>query len=237
MPMRKTAPAPIVGAVLLITAMTFGHATADATPTDAVSYRADTTSTATVITTDSGSMAAENGIFTIRAADGSVLAGAELSFRVDDFVFPIAADIAGDTATLTPRFDLAHATYRPVALPYEDKAPWKNEYDREQAAWSRMTSTISMGATIGTLTGGLAGAAVGCVLGGIAGATVAAATIVGLFGPFVPAAAVGCLGGIVAVGALGTVAGQLLVTGPVAIMAAAQYFTTINDVETPWGTY
>ncbi|MCP2315757.1 hypothetical protein APR12_001090 [Nocardia amikacinitolerans] len=37
-----------------------------------------------------------------------------------------------------------------------------------------------------------------------------------------------CLGGIVAIGALGTVAGQLLVTAPVAVLAATQYFTTIN---------
>ncbi len=70
---------------------------------------------------------------------------------------PIAADISDRTATLTPQLDMAKATYQPVALPFEDKAPWKNEYDREQAAWSRMTSTISMGATIGTLVGGLGG--------------------------------------------------------------------------------
>ena len=75
----------------------------------------------------------------------------------------------------------------------------------------------------------LGGAAVGCVLGGIAGATIAAATIIGMFGPFIPAAAIGCLGGIVAIGALGTAAGQLLVTAPLALMAAVQYFTTINE--------
>jgi hypothetical protein len=79
------------------------------------------------------------------------------------------------------------------------------------------------------MVGGLGGAAVGCVLGGIAGATVAAATIVGMFGPFIPAAAIGCLDGIMAVGALGTAAGQLPVTAPVAIMAAIQYFTTVNS--------
>jgi hypothetical protein len=130
------------------------------------------------------------------------------------------------------KYRLAHAVYKPVALPFEDKAPWKNEYDREQAAWTRLTSTITMGATLGTLVGGLGGlggGAVGCVLGGIAGATVAAATIVGLFGAFIPAAAIGCLGGIIAVGALGTLAGQLLVTGPVAIGAAIQYLATVNQ--------
>ena len=194
-----------------------------------VHYSAMRNRAATIIETDAGSLVDENGVFKIKAADGGVVAGAELSFRVDDFVFPIAAEIHDRTATLTPRFDVAHAVYKPVALPYEDTAPWKTPYDREQAAWSRLTSTITAGATVGTVVGGVAGGALGCILGGIAGATVAAATIVGMFGPFIPAAAVGCLGGIVAVGALGTLAGQLLVTAPVAIMAAMQYFTTINQ--------
>ncbi|TQM31969.1 hypothetical protein [Nocardia bhagyanarayanae] len=223
--MRST----IATCALLTAALAFGAATASAAPeSGAVGFSATATETSAVITVDSGSMVVDDGEFEIRAADGTVLAGTELSFRVDDFVFPIAAEIAGRSATLTPRFDLAHAVYRPVALPFEDQAPWKTEYEREQAAWSRMTSTISMGATIGTLVGGLGGAAVGCVLGGVVGATVASATILGLFGPFIPAAAVGCLGGIVAIGALGTVAGQLLVTAPVAVLAATQYFTTIN---------
>ncbi|MEV5651423.1 hypothetical protein AB0L57_24505 [Nocardia sp. NPDC052254] len=210
-----------------VTVASTGLATAN--PADpAVNYTATTTPTQTIIATDAGSLVNDHGVFTVRAADGTTLAGTDLSFRVDDFVFPIDADIAGRTATLTPRFDLAHATYRPVALPYDDTAPWKTPYDREQAAWTRMSSTIMTGASLGTLIGGLGGAAAGCVLGGIAGATVAAATIVGMFGPFIPAAAVGCLGGVVAVGALGTVAGQLLVTAPAAVMAAVQYFTTVN---------
>ena len=200
-----------------------------APPPNAVHYETTATPKGTVIKTDAGSLAVDKGVFEIKSPTGKVLAGSALSFRVDDFVFPIAARINGRTATLTPQFDLAHASYRPVALPFEDQAPFKNQYDREQAAWSRMASTITTGATVGTMVGGLSGAAVGCLLGGIAGATVAAATIVGMFGPFIPAAAVGCLGGIVAVGALGTVVGQLLVTAPTTIMAAVQYFTTINE--------
>ncbi|WP_039798560.1 hypothetical protein [Nocardia araoensis] len=196
---------------------------------DAVGFTAHATDTQSIITTDAGSMVVEDGVFKVKAANGTVLTGMPLTFRVDDFEFPIAADIADRTATLTPQFDMAHATYKPVALPFEDKAPWKTDYDREQAAWSRMTSTITMGATLGTLIGGLGGGAVGCILGGIAGATVAAAAIVGLFGAFIPAAAIGCLGGIVAVGALGTLAGQILVTAPVALGAAIQYFATINQ--------
>ncbi|AHH17490.1 hypothetical protein NONO_c26980 [Nocardia nova SH22a] len=206
---------------------------AGAAQTPAVNYTVAVSDRATEISTDSGSMDVENGVFRIKAADGTVLAGSELFFRVDDFVFPITADIHDHTATLRPRLDSRHAVYRPVALPYQDSAPWKTPYDREQAAWNRMFQTLTTGATVGTLVGGVAGGAVGCVLGGIAGATVAAATIIGMFGPFIPAAAVGCLGGIVAVGALGTLAGQLLVTAPVAILAAVQYFTTINQPFVP----
>ena len=218
----------LLAATVGFTVVSTGVAPAD-TPDPAVNYTATTTGASTIIETDAGSLVDDDGTFRIEAADGTVLAGTDLSFRVDDFVFPIDADIDGRTATLTPRLDAAHAVYRPVALPYQDSAPWKTPYDREQAAWSRLTSTLTAGATIGTLVGGLAGSGVGCLLGGIAGATVAAATIVGMFGPFVPAAVVGCLGGIVAIGALGTVAGQLLVTAPAAILGAAQYFTTINE--------
>ncbi|WP_338770586.1 hypothetical protein V7968_08255 [Nocardia vulneris] len=220
---------------LLIAALGVTAGTVHAAPAadEAVHFTAESVDSTSIIKTDAGSMVVEDGVFKIKAANGAVVAGAPLTFRVDEFEFPIAADISDRTATLTPQLDLSKATYKPVALPFEDKAPWKNEYDREQAAWSRMTSTISMGATIGTLVGGLGGAAVGCVLGGIAGATVASATIIGLFGPFIPAAAVGCLGGIIAVGALGTVAGQIFVTAPVAIGAAIQYFATINQPPVP----
>ncbi|MCP2321196.1 hypothetical protein APR12_006586 [Nocardia amikacinitolerans] len=199
----------------------------------AINFTANATDTSSIVSIDAGSLVVEDNALKIKAADGTVVAGTPLTLRIDDFEFPIAADIADRTATLTPQLSMDKAVYKPVALPFEDKAPWKNEYDREKDAWSRMTSTIGMGASIGTLVGGLGGGAVGCLLGGIVGATVASATIIGLFGPFIPAAAVGCLGGILAVGALGTLAGQILVTAPVAISAAIQYFTTINAPFTP----
>ncbi|MET9211310.1 MULTISPECIES: hypothetical protein [unclassified Nocardia] len=205
-----------------------GTAQAEPTGPAPVGFTAHATESASIIAIDAGTLTIENGALTVKTDDGTVVAATPLRFAVDDFVFPIAAHIDGRTATLTPDLSLDSAVYRPVALPFEDKAPWKTEYDREQAAWARLTTTISTGAAVGTLIGGLGGAAVGCVLGGVVGATVAAATIIGLFGPFLPAAAVGCLGGVLAVGALGTVAGQLLVTAPVAIGAVIQYVSTIT---------
>ncbi|WP_069162042.1 hypothetical protein [Nocardia altamirensis] len=225
--MRKFAvSSALLIAALGVTAGTVNAAPAPEAESGAVNFTANATDTQSIIKTDSGSMVVEDGVFKVKAANGTTIAGTELKFRVDEFEFPIAANISGNTATLTPQTDMAHATYKPVALPFEDKAPWKNEYDREQAAFNRLKDTIAMGATIGTLVGGLGGAAVGCVLGGIMAPIAAMATIIGLFGAFIPAAAVGCLFGIVSVGALGVVAGQILVTAPVAIGAAIQYFAT-----------
>ncbi len=227
--MRRVA----VTSAMLIAAIGVTAGTVNAAPADndVVYYKATTTDQNTVISTDAGSMVEEDGVFKIKAANGTTVAGTDLKFRVDDFVFPIEAKIDGRNATLTPQFVAEKAVYQPVALPYEDTAPWKTPYDREQAAWSRMTSTISMGATIGTLVGGIGGAAVGCILGG---ATLGAVTsaLTAMFG-LAAGVVAGCLAGFLAMGALGTLAGQLLVTAPVAILAAAQYFTTINQPFTP----
>ncbi|MBL1074851.1 hypothetical protein JK358_10650 [Nocardia sp. 2] len=222
-----------VSAALLSTAVAVASGTASAAPEVAdagvINYSMTTTETQQIIKTDAGSMVVEDGVFKVKAANGTTVAGTELKFRVDDFEFPIAAEIADRTATLTPQFDLAHAAYKPVALPYENQAPWKSEYEREQAAWSRMTSTLGLGASIGTLVGGISGAALGCVIGaGVAfGATLPLAAMFGL-GPLG-----GCLIGASTLGFLGTLLGQVFVTAPVAILAAAQYFTTINQPFTP----
>ncbi|MEV6557133.1 hypothetical protein AB0M22_15535 [Nocardia sp. NPDC051756] len=217
---------------LLIAALGVTAGTVNAAPAvdDApINFTSQATDTQSVISIDSGSLVVEDEALKIKAANGTTVAGTPLKFRLDDFEFPLAADISGRTATLTPQLEMDKATYKPVALPFEDKAPWKTEYDREQAAFNRMKDTIAMGATIGTLTGGLGGAAVGCVLGGALGGVIVGGTIVGLFGPFVGGIIAGCLAGAAAVGALGTIAGQIFVTAPVAIGAVIQYFTTINQ--------
>ncbi|MGV9666764.1 hypothetical protein ACWDUL_17640 [Nocardia niigatensis] len=216
-------------AALTIAATGVAAGTAYAGPAEknpaAIDYTAQTTDSGTVIRTDAGSLAVEDGALKIKAPDGTTVAGTELKFRVDEFEFPIAAQVSDRTATLTPQLDVNHAVYQPVALPYEDQAPWKTQYDREQAAWNRLRDTIGLGATVGTLVGGLGGAALGCIAGIGVGlvATGALATLFGA-GPLA-----GCVVGAATVGFLGTIAGQLFVTAPVAIAAAVQYFTTINQ--------
>ncbi|MTE12135.1 hypothetical protein [Nocardia aurantiaca] len=215
-------------AALVIAAMGVTAGTVNAAPAadnGVIDYAATTSDTNTIIHTDGGSMVVEDGAFKIKADNGTVLAGLPLNFRVDDFEFPIATEIADHTATLTPQYDMDHAVYKPINLPYEDQAPFKSDYDREQAAWNRMKDTISTGATIATLVGGIGGAAVGCVAGIGAGlvATGALATLFGL-GPLG-----GCVLGAATVGFLGTLAGQLFVTAPVTIAAVYNYFVTINQ--------
>ncbi|MEU8895049.1 hypothetical protein [Nocardia sp. NPDC048505] len=223
--MRKfAATSALLIAALGVTAGTVNAAPAE---TDApINYTIDSTDTQSILSIDQGSIVAEDGALKIKDAAGNLVAGTPLIMKIDEFEFPIAADISGRTATLTPQLDMDKAVYKPVALPFENQAPWKTEYEREQAAFNRMKDTIAMGATIGTLVGGLGGAAVGCVLGGATGAVLSSAltALLGLPAGFLA----GCIAGVLLVGALGTLAGQILVTAPVAIGAAIQYFATIS---------
>ncbi len=221
--MRKfAATSALLIAAMGVTAGTV-HADATAAPVP-VEYTATTTETESIISVEQGSLAIEDGALKIKNNVGTTVAGTPLTFRLDDFELPIAAELTGDnTVKLAPVADVTKAVYKPVALPYEDKAPWKNEYEREQAAWSRLTSTISMGATIGTLVGGIGGAAAGCVIGAGIGLVLTGALLT-LFGAG-PIA--GCVAGAAAVGFLGVLAGQIFVTAPFAIGAAIQYFATI----------
>ncbi|MVU79697.1 hypothetical protein GPX89_20945 [Nocardia sp. ET3-3] len=228
--MRKfAATAALAVAALGITAGTVNAAPA-ADDNGSINYTITQNSdTSTVLRTDGGSLVVENGNLELKASNGNVVAGMPLSFKVDDFTFPIAADISDHTATLTPQFDMDHAKYTPenvkdVALPYEDQAPWKSDYDREQAAWNRMKDTIGLGATVASLVGGLGAAAVGCAIGGVT-AGIATGPLALMFGA---GPLVGCLVGASALGFVGVIAGNVLITAPVAIAAAIQYFTTIN---------
>src|SRR5262245_35582791 len=142
MQIRKLAAASILTVAAI--GLTSGTAYADPAPAPAssnnldvelaprINYRAFDNGGAAVITTDAGSITVANGQFQILAGDGTVVGGVPLELRVDDMSMPIDAQIDGNTATLTP--DPARAVYKPVAMPFQDSAPWKTQYEREQAA-------------------------------------------------------------------------------------------------------
>lgn len=189
-----------------------------------VTYKAYQDGATAVISVASGSLLVDHGRFEIRSATGKVVAGVPLSFNVGDIAFPIEAKVAGATAWLTPKLDRSRATYRPVALPYQKDAPWKSRYDREQAAWNRMSSTIVTGAAVGAIVGAVSAGALGCLLGGVSGAVVTAPLFLLLGGG--PVA--GCLVGATMLAPVGTLVGSIFVGAPVAIASVIQYQDTVN---------
>ncbi|MCP2315701.1 hypothetical protein APR12_001034 [Nocardia amikacinitolerans] len=190
-----------------------------------VRYTAYKDGNAAVVTVDSGRLVVDNGQFQIRSNDGRILAGVPLEVNIDDIAFPVDVAIEGNSASLTPVLDPARARYAPVALPFQDSAPWRTPYEREQAAWNRMTQTVTMGAAVGAIVGAVGSGLIGCLLGGAAGAALTGplATLFGA-GPLA-----GCLIGAGALAPLGMMAGSIMVAAPVAIAAFVQYQTTINE--------
>lgn len=195
-----------------------------------INYKAYDNGASAVITTDAGTLNVADGKLQIKDNAGIVVGGLPLQLGIDQFTLPISAKVEGNTATLTPELD--KAVYHDVALPFEESAPWKTPYEREQAAWTRFTSTVSLGAAIGVIIGAVSAAVVGCAAGIGLVAIPATPVILGSFGALaavgIPAALLGCVGGAALFAPVGTLVGAIAVGAPVAIAAGIQYFTTIN---------
>ncbi|QIS15657.1 hypothetical protein [Nocardia arthritidis] len=169
-----------------------------------------------VVKTDAGTLFAKDGQFDVLDADGHVAAGMPLSYRLDDKVFPIAAEIDGHTAILTPGTDPATATQAPspALKPIDAQA----DFD---AALSAAGTQFGLATGVGSLVGTIIGGGVGCVAGAVVGAV--------LMPPiFLPGAVGGCLAGIVAGVALGAAAGTIVLGVPVGIASAIQFFQRLN---------
>ncbi|OQS16411.1 hypothetical protein B0T36_05450 [Nocardia donostiensis] len=220
-----TAAALALGSATAIAAPDTGSAPLSVDLAPRINYTAYKNGTAAVITVDAGKLIVDNGQFQIRSAAGEILAGVPLEFNIDDIAFPIDAEIEGNTATLTPVLDPERARYNPVAMPFQEHAPWTTPYEREQAAWARMNSTIIMGATVGAMVGAIGAGTIGCLLGGAAGAALTSplATLLGA-GPLA-----GCLIGAGAFAPVGALAGSIFIGAPVAIAAFIQYHTTNTE--------
>ncbi len=199
---------------LVIAGMVSTAATSTAVPTqtpdETIGYTARAVDGAAVITTDAGSLDIADGQFRVLSNTGKVVADVPLSYHLDDKVFPIAASISGNTATLTP------------VLPRHEVAAFKSQEDRDKAAFDNMRNQIGFGVTIGAIVGTVVGAAVGCVVGGVVAAPTAIFTAV--FGPLA-----GCVVAGAAMAPVGALGGTLLIAGPVAAVSAIQYFTVVNE--------
>ncbi|MBC7301994.1 MAG: hypothetical protein H5T78_13695 [Nocardia sp.] len=221
---------------LLIAAMGVAAGTAHAEPAAAaplpvnLAYEIDEAAGTVKLTADSGSLVAENGKLTVKANDGTVMAGIPLATQIFDHEFPVAAQVADDrTVTLKPELDEQKAVYKPVALPFEGQAEFKNEYEREKAAYSRMKDNIGLAATVAGLTTTVIGGLIGCI-GGAALGTAASAPVAFLLGA---GPVVGCIVGAAAGASFLGIVGTIAITVPVAIVEVVNYFGIINSPFVP----
>lgn len=234
------ATAVIAAAALSVTAVTAN--TASAQPDSAsnssvitdlasgIHYNASLVDHSVVISTDAGSLAAKDNQFQIIDGSGKAVASLPLSFVRGGLSYPIAAQINGNTATLTPNTDPSAAT--PVA----SDAPVVKDIDATanpnfNQALSNLTNEVAVGVAVGSLIGTAIGAGIGCVLGGaVVGAGATAATIGTLT---IPGAIGGCLVTGAAMGAIGAVAGTIFVGGPVAAVALFQFASELANPPAP----
>ncbi|MFC9896294.1 hypothetical protein ACFVMC_21610 [Nocardia sp. NPDC127579] len=186
-----------------------------------INYTTNNDGNSAVVTTDAGSLVVKDGQFQILSPAGDIVGGVPLEVNVEDIVYPVRATIEGNRATLTPVVEAAF--YRPAVFAPKQVAASTPE-QREQAAWSKFGSRLSVGAAVGAIIGAIGAGVVGCVAGGVLGLglTLPVALLLG-GGPIA-----GCLAGAMTLGPLGAMAGTIVVGAPVAIAAAIEYFNAVN---------
>lgn len=151
-----------------------------------------------IVNTDSGKISTEDGQLVIRNAAGEVVSANTLGYLNGDKVFPVAAQVKGNTATLTPSKDATKAT--PVSK-------YSNLHQVDlPAAVSAIKDPIGLTAQVGGFIGGAAGLVGGCLLGAAAGAAVSAPA--GLLFGAGPIA--GCVGGALLLGSGASLAGTAI---------------------------
>ncbi|MET9490496.1 hypothetical protein [Nocardia sp. NPDC006630] len=237
------ATATIAIAALSITAVTANTAYAEpnassnnSVTTDiapGIHYKANIVDHSVVIATDAGSLAVKDNQVQIVDGTGAAVATVPLSYQRDGKSFPIAAQIDGNTATLTPNTDPA------AGQPIAPSAPVIKEVDATananfNQALSNLTNEVSVGVALGSLIGTVVGAGIGCIAGGTAVALGATAISIGTL--TIPGFLGGCLVTGAAGAAIGIVAGTIFVGGPVATVALFQFFNDLNTPPAPAAT-
>ncbi|MCX4093250.1 hypothetical protein [Nocardia sp. alder85J] len=200
---------------------------------------------------DSVVLSSTNGTFqtvgtslVVTNANGEGVDSIPLTYRKDATEFPIAAQISDNTVRLTP--DTKAEDGKPVEHPLSasdiaDVKPLTAQQitesftPRDQQELSAFGSRATISSATGAAIGAIIGGGLGCVIGaGIVG-TISGAVSALLAG--LPGAVVGCVAGAATVGTVGSLIGSALVTGPVLLWSAYQYFSTITSPCYGPGTY
>ncbi|MFC9968648.1 hypothetical protein ACFVH4_30850 [Nocardia ignorata] len=217
-------------AAMTALALCVGSANAHAEPTQTeVHYEISRQGDAAVLSTNDGKLQVVDGQLVLTTEADVPVAALPLSYRMDDKVFPIAATIDGDRATLTPSRDGGTPAEAATNVISQDAAVQQiaeSFTPRDQSALGVLAQRLTIGSAVAAIIGAVVGGGVGCLVGGAAGATIASPVIV-LLVPWVGATVAGCVLGAATLGAVGGMVGLVTVGGPLALFAAYQYFSTI----------
>ncbi|MFC4123348.1 hypothetical protein [Nocardia rhizosphaerae] len=219
-------------AAMTALALCVGAGTGNAEPAPAqteVRYEVSRSGDAAVVTTGDGKLRVVDDQLVLTTTDDVPVAALPLSYRMDDQLFPITAEIDGDTATLTPVRTGGTQVAAATDLVAPDAAAQQiaeSFTPRDQAALGVLAQRLGIGSAVAAIIGAVVGGGIGCLVGGAAGAVIASPVIV-LLAPWVGATVAGCVLGAATLGAVGTMAGLITVGGPLALFSAYQYFSTI----------
>ncbi|MFE3289958.1 hypothetical protein [Rhodococcus sp. NPDC059234] len=173
-----------------------------------------------VVQTAAGSLNVEGNHLVVRDGQGVAVEAVPLSLAFDGRAYPVAAQVAGNTATLTANTDPAVATPAPKLTPRDIDLP---------AAVSGVQPAIGLTASVGGFLGAAAGLVGGCILGAtVAGVVSAPAAMLFGAGPLA-----GCIGGALLLGATSSLAGTAIGGLGSALANAPQFMQVLNQPAAP----
>ncbi|MQY28441.1 hypothetical protein [Nocardia aurantia] len=246
--MRKfTAYAVLMAGALIVASGTSNAGPADpdhrAVELNGIHFTVDRQGDAVVLASPDGLFETVGDSVVIRDPAGNFNDSLPLSYRRDDQVYPIAAEIGDHSVRFTPASTGGHTVADPITPADIARgqelgsatAVAESFTPRDQTALGMFASRVGIGSVVGAVIGAIVGAGLGCVAGAAVGSvSVAVAT---LLGGVLPGAVVGCVAGVATVGTVGTLAGSALVAGPILLWSAYQYFSTILAPCAAPGTY
>ncbi|MFC9788218.1 hypothetical protein [Rhodococcus sp. NPDC127528] len=173
-----------------------------------------------IVQTAAGSLNVEDNHLVVRDGQGVAVEAVPLSLAVDGRAYPVAAQVAGNTATLTANTDPAVATAAPRLAPSDIDLP---------AAIGGVQPAIGLTASVGGFLGAAAGLVGGCILGAtVAGVVSAPAAMLFGAGPIA-----GCIGGALLLGATSSLAGTAVGGLGSALANAPQFMQVLNQPAAP----
>ncbi|MEZ5212985.1 hypothetical protein [Gordonia sp. (in: high G+C Gram-positive bacteria)] len=199
----------LIALLAVITMLPFTTGEALAKPGDSGKVRVDVQRNQDdlEVTVANGSLSAEDGYLVFRNTAGKTVEKTPLHFiGPKNTRYEIAAEVKGNTATLTPD----KAARGAIKVERRIRGP-QTRQERDDQALARMNSKLAASLTISSLIGLGIGLVVGFIVGCAAGI------------------AIGCLPAAIPFATLGGIVGTVIGGGGAAIGIVQEYFNTINS--------